>query len=199
LVVTIRCHSCSTDNSNTAQYCDECGAKLAVQVRRSLASASPDGIPAGLSDSELDLARGPRKTLGAGESGFPMRAGRTEQLEASSTGVGTPVRARLLVVRSGRVGHEFQLTGTQWSIGRWDPERGVFPDVDLGVDDPESSVSRRHARILYSNGQFLVEDLGSKNGTFINRGARLIPGRCYLVQDGDEVIVGKTFLRFVVG
>jgi pSer/pThr/pTyr-binding forkhead associated (FHA) protein len=41
-----------------------------------------------------------------------------------------------------------------------------------------------------------MEDLGSTNGTFINRGRRLIPGNSNVLNDGDEIIVGKTFLRF---
>jgi len=40
--------------------------------------------------------------------------------------------------------------------------------------------------------------LGSTNGTFINRGRRLIPGIAQSIKDGDEIIVGKTFLRFYV-
>ena len=75
-------------------------------------------------------------------------------------------------------------------------EHGVFPDIDLDSHDPEAKVSRRHARILRQNDKFMVEDLGSTNGTFVNRGRRLIPGTPHLLADGDEIIVGKTFLRF---
>ena len=53
--------------------------------------------------------------------------------------------------------------------------RRHLPDVDLDTDDPEAKVSRRHARITLSNGQYFLEDLGSTNGTFINRGKRLPP------------------------
>ncbi|HKP45391.1 MAG TPA: FHA domain-containing protein [Pyrinomonadaceae bacterium] len=83
-------------------------------------------------------------------------------------------------------------------IGRWDADGGVFPDVDLDSDDPEAKVSRRHARIIYRDGQYFLEDLGSTNGTFVNRGKRLLPGTRQVLNDGDEIIVGKTFLRFRV-
>jgi pSer/pThr/pTyr-binding forkhead associated (FHA) protein len=83
-------------------------------------------------------------------------------------------------------------------IGRWDADGGIFPDVDLDADDPEAKVSRRHARITRRGEQYFVEDLGSTNGTFINRGRRLLPGDRHPLRDGDEVIVGKTFLRFQV-
>ncbi|MCS6804373.1 MAG: FHA domain-containing protein [Acidobacteriota bacterium] len=107
--------------------------------------------------------------------------------------------ARLVVIRHGQLVREFPLQGSRWLIGRWDPQRRVFPDVDLDNEDPEATVSRQHACLTYQNGQYFIEDLGSTNGTFINRGHRLIPGRRYLVEDGDEIIVGKTFLKLVIG
>jgi pSer/pThr/pTyr-binding forkhead associated (FHA) protein len=88
------------------------------------------------------------------------------------------------------------LSEAESQIGRWDADGGIFPDVDLDSDDPEAKVSRRHARIILQNGQYLVEDLGSTNGTFINRGRRLAPGQPQPLREGDEIIVGKTFLRF---
>jgi pSer/pThr/pTyr-binding forkhead associated (FHA) protein len=104
--------------------------------------------------------------------------------------------ARLVIERGGRVGKEFQITGIETNIGRWDADSGIFPDIDLDEDDPEAKISRRHARIVNHNGQFFIEDLGSTNGTFINRGRRLLPGKRHALQNGDEVIVGKTFLKF---
>ena len=63
------------------------------------------------------------------------------------------------------------------TIGRWDADNGVFPDVDLDAFDPEAKVSRRHARIKIQDGKYLIEDLGSTNGTYVNRGRRLIAGK----------------------
>lgn len=106
-------------------------------------------------------------------------------------------RAKLIIQRGGTVGKEFPLTETESNIGRWDADGGIFPDVDLDQDDPEAKVSRRHARIVCQEGQYLLEDLGSTNGTFVNRGRRLLPGNRHPLNDGDEVIVGKTFLKFM--
>ena len=106
--------------------------------------------------------------------------------------------ATLQIERGVSAGKKFPLSSPESQIGRWDADGGVFPDVDLDSDDPEAKVSRRHARISVRDGNYLIEDLGSTNGTFVNRGRRLAPGdRCPL-KDGDEIIVGKTFLRFRV-
>lgn len=106
--------------------------------------------------------------------------------------------ARLTIERGGRIGKEFPIMGIETNIGRWDADSGIFPDVDLDEDDSEAKVSRRHARIVNHNGQYFVEDLGSTNGTFVNRGRRLLPGKRHMLQSGDEVIVGKTFLKFQI-
>lgn len=106
--------------------------------------------------------------------------------------------AKLTIERGGRVGKEFQVSGIEINIGRWDADSGIFPDVDLDEDDAEAKVSRRHARIVNHNGQYFIEDLGSTNGTFVNRGRRLLPGKRHMLQNGDEIIVGKTFLKFQI-
>jgi len=106
--------------------------------------------------------------------------------------------ARLVVERGRSVGKQFMLSDVDSQIGRWDADGGIFPDVDLDADDPEAKVSRRHARITLRDGQYFLEDLGSTNGTFVNRGKRLSPGYRQPLRDGDEIIVGKTFLRFYI-
>lgn len=115
---------------------------------------------------------------------------------SSSGGSGAKPHARLVIERGKSIGKQFMLSSAESQIGRWDADGGIFPDVDLDSDDPEAKVSRRHARIMFSDGKYLLEDLGSTNGTFVNRGKRLPPGTRHLLNDGDEIIVGKTFLRF---
>lgn len=107
------------------------------------------------------------------------------------------VFAKLIIQRGRSVGKEFALVDDEIYIGRWDADGGIFPDIDLDADDPEAKVSRRHARITRRDGQFYIEDLGSTNGTFINRGRRLLPGDRQPIHDGDEIIIGKTFMRFL--
>lgn len=110
----------------------------------------------------------------------------------------SPIHATLVIERGISAGKKFPISNSEANIGRWDADGGVFPDVDLDSDDPEAKVSRRHARISLRDGNYLIEDLGSTNGTFINRGRRLAPGDRQPLKDGDEIIVGKTFLRFRV-
>ena len=117
-------------------------------------------------------------------------------LSFSALRTGSKPHARLVIEKGRSSGKQFMLSDVEAQIGRWDADGGIFPDVDLDTDDPEAKVSRRHARITLSNGQYFLEDLGSTNGTFINRGKRLPPGQRQALCDGDEIIVGKTFLRF---
>jgi serine/threonine-protein kinase len=132
----------------------------------------------------------------AGPSPSPVQGGQPQN--AADRPNPGPGGARLIIERGGRIGKEFAIAGGETNIGRWDADGGIFPDVDLDQDDPEAKVSRRHARIIREGSMFYIEDLGSTNGTFINRGRRLLPGNRHPLNNGDEIIVGKTFLKFVV-
>lgn len=130
-----------------------------------------------------------------------LRGGDAEGLKRQAMGdekARPPLGAKLIIQRGGKVGKEFPINGTEAMIGRWDADGGIFPDVDLDQDDPEAKVSRRHAKIQFLNNQYWIEDLGSTNGTFVNRGPRLSPGAKQPLKNGDEIIVGKTFLKFVL-
>ena len=106
--------------------------------------------------------------------------------------------ASLIIERGDVPGTEFRLSSDETTIGRWDADNGIFPDVDLDAHDSDAKVSRRHARIVRNKSAYFIEDLGSTNGTYVNRGRRLLPGNAQLLNDGDEIIVGKTFLRFQI-
>jgi serine/threonine-protein kinase len=104
---------------------------------------------------------------------------------------------RLVITRGGTVGKEFPLEQRgETHVGRWDPDGGAFPEVDLTQDDPEAKISRKHARIFFQAGAYQLEDVGSLNGTYINRGPRLMPGSPQPLKNGDEVVMGKTFFKF---
>ena len=187
----IKCPNCSTSNHDTSRFCDECGSRLAVPPH------TTDGQPAAyvppaanvpasrpVSATSVDI---PSAVFSAADnSGPPAQVEKTP---------GT-AHAILVIERGDAPGTEFRLVNDESTIGRWDADNGVFPDVDLDAFDSDAKVSRRHARIKREKGGYVIEDLGSTNGTYVNRGRRLLPGNIEALNDGDEVIVGKTFLRF---
>ena len=67
---------------------------------------------------------------------------------------------------------------------------GRDPASDILVDDPE--MSGCHARILFQEQAFRIEDLGSTNGTFVNGQ----PVRQHVLHHDDVLKLGRTFLRF---
>ena len=87
-------------------------------------------------------------------------------------------------------------------LGRTDPHTGIFPEIDLTLYDPETKVSRRHARIYRSGEQFLIEDLGSVNGTVVmpvNGGSiRLNTKSPRVLSAGDELKLGGTHMKFMM-
>jgi pSer/pThr/pTyr-binding forkhead associated (FHA) protein len=83
-------------------------------------------------------------------------------------------------------------------VGRFDPTVGPI-DVDLGALTPEGGyVSRRHARILFEEGVFKVEDLQSSNGTFLMRDDFEKVDSAELV-DGTEIAFGNARFVFKIG
>ena len=79
-------------------------------------------------------------------------------------------------------------------IGREDPISEVFPDVDLtNLGGMEKGVSRKHAVIHRSGVDYTVEDMGSTNGTYINK-KRIQPHAPQAIKPGDEVKFGKLSL-----
>ena len=85
-----------------------------------------------------------------------------------------------LIMRSGPTpGAAFNLEGDQITIGR-------DPSNTITINDAE--ISRRHARLTYQGGKYILEDLGSTNGTFVN-GQRLAGPR--VLKSGEVVSFGE--------
>jgi hypothetical protein len=185
----ITCPNCRTSNLDTSRFCDECGARL---TPASTDADPPAYVPP---QSAPSVAR----PVSATSVDIPSAVFAIDDNNTSASKPHAPAgtaHAILIIERGDAPGTEFQLVNDESTIGRWDAENGVFPDVDLDAFDSDAKVSRRHARIKRANGAYYIEDLGSTNGTYVNRGRRLLPGNVEVLNDGDEVIVGKTFLRF---
>src|SRR6187402_1461178 len=81
--------------------------------------------------------------------------------------------------------------------------REIFDAAELSVGRvqgnelmlPKGNVSKRHARLLYRDGRFIVTDLNSTNGTYVNR--RRIT-QATIVREGDRIYVGDFVLRIEV-
>ena len=107
--------------------------------------------------------------------------------------------AKLVVTGTTELDASFILQKDSNLLGRTDPHSNIFPEIDLSRFDPETKVSRRHARIWLEGETFLVEDLGSVNGTVINDSVRLAPRQPRVLDSGDKLRVGETTLHFLVG
>ena len=182
----ITCDRCKTENLDGSQYCDECGAPLRPNGHQGFAQKLHKNGDGQNGSHAPSPGQRPEFADGHISASLNLNAIKSPQKP----------HARLVIEKGRSSGKQFMLSDTEAHIGRWDADGGIFPDVDLDTDDPEAKVSRRHARITLTNGQYFLEDLGSTNGTFINRGKRLAPGQRQALCDGDEIIVGKTFLRF---
>src|SRR5687767_7823008 len=179
----IRCQSCGTENLERSQFCEECGGRLAVaDVQQRVPSFAP---PRAVSNPGFRVSN--VTSVGIPPLVETPSDDKADPFESDEKKQGS--HAKLTIERGGSANTEFALSSEESYIGRWDADNGIFPDVDLDAHDPEAKVSRRHARIIYKNGKYSIEDLGSTNGTYINRGRRLIPGSPNVLSDGDEIIV----------
>ena len=106
--------------------------------------------------------------------------------EDDDDAVDDSIEGTALVVRAGGgiEGETFTPNPFRTLIGR-------APDCDVFLDDV--TVSRRHAELLVDGDQFTIRDLGSLNGTFVNR-KRVESAE---LNDGDEVQVGKFRMTFL--
>jgi serine/threonine protein kinase len=107
--------------------------------------------------------------------------------------------AKLVVAGTTELDASFVLQKDNNLLGRTDPHSNVFPEIDLSRFDLETKVSRRHARIWREGETFLVEDLGSVNGTVINDSVRLAPRQPRVLDSGDKIRLGETTLHFLLG
>lgn len=163
------CPSCGHKNPPDAQFCENCGAKIAEE-----APAPVEPAPAEAAPAEAPPA--------------------PEAVEAPPV---TVPAAKLITADGTEIALDFS-SKEELLVGRADPVSRVFPDVDLTPHGGfEAGVSRRHCIIRKSGDQFTVEDLESTNGTRIN-GQFIAPKSPQPINDGDEIMLGALALKFQV-
>ena len=127
--------------------------------------------------------------LEKGESGEPTMTFTPEEISedpgAALQDLGGKGPALVVRAGGGRAGETFETSGLRTLIGR-SPECHVFLD--------DVTVSRRHAEIIHEDDRYVIRDLGSLNGTFVNR--RRIES--VALSADDEVQIGKYRMTFLV-
>ncbi|QYH19762.1 FHA domain-containing protein [Corynebacterium aquatimens] len=114
-----------------------------------------------------------------------MESGAAASQDAAVGAENLPEGAALLVVKRGpNAGARFLLDQDSTTAGR-------HPEADIFLDDV--TVSRRHAEFRRKEDGFEVVDVGSLNGTYVNRE----PRNSEVLSDGDEIQIGKFRLVFI--
>jgi hypothetical protein len=114
-------------------------------------------------------------------------------VEQAGPAVADGAAPKLIVIRGQRTGMEYPIYPGENYLGRTDEK-----PVDIDLEDQEAPdrvwCSRQHAKIVCDQAGLIIEDLGSQNGTFVNR-ARIYPGQTRPLADGDVVQIGTVQLR----
>lgn len=163
-----RCHQCATELPAGVAACPQCGAL--TEQTGTLQHARSDLTHPEAGQSEQEVAH-------LAELSHEDRAA-VDALPRGS--------ALLVVQRGPNAGARFLLDQDLTTVGR-------HPDSDVFLDDV--TVSRRHARFERSGEGFTVSDVGSLNGTYVNRDR----AETAHLSNGDEVQIGKFRLVFFAG
>jgi len=165
------CTQCGHQNPDGSRFCASCGAALSRSGgERAVETTSTISLSA--LEGALEHEAGAPPAEGAHDTGA---------LEA------LPPGSALLVVKRGpNAGSRFLLDAETTTAGR-------HPESDIFLDDV--TVSRRHAEFVREGAGFVVRDVGSLNGTYLNRERIEAAG----LAGGDEVQIGKYRLVFLVG
>jgi hypothetical protein len=162
----IKCPVCQAEHPEKTLFCDKCGSYL-LEDRQKTTDPIFVGEVAWMEREE------------------PPEAPEEEGVSLASL--------RLSILGSGR-DVDLPLT-KEVIIGRLDPTSDCFPEIDLTSDGGlKKGVSRRHAKITRRGNKVFIEDLGSMNGTFLNR-KKLTPYLPQVLKNGDELQLGGLILQ----
>jgi pSer/pThr/pTyr-binding forkhead associated (FHA) protein len=162
------CTACGHQNPDDARFCSQCGTRI-VSAEQPAAAAEPQD-PTATMTFRAPTSEQPEER--------PLNDADAAAVDALPSG-----SALLVVQRGPSAGSRFLLDTDVVSAGR-------HPDSEIFLDDV--TVSRRHAEFRRGPEGFTVRDVGSLNGTYVNRD-RI---DAVLLQGGDEVQIGKFRLVF---
>ncbi len=161
-----QCTRCGGDLGDEPRFCPSCGATIS---------------PSGVVSTPAPEVTGTIHSLGTTTTDSGPLAP-VEQLPA-----GLPPGSHFLVVAKGpSTGMTLELTQSPTTAGR-------SADTAIFLDD--ITVSRTHAQFEHSGDRWTLRDLGSLNGTYVNRR----PIDVVELNSGDEIQIGKYRFRYVVG
>jgi FHA domain/zinc-ribbon domain len=163
----VLCTRCGHQNPEGSRFCAQCGSALSPERVGESTSIIPK-VGGEDSGEQAEVT----------ESTADAHAGAVESLPAGS--------ALLVVKRGPNAGSRFLLDQEVTTAGR-------HPDSDIFLDDV--TVSRRHVEFHREGGGFAVHDVGSLNGTYVNRE----PVDVATLAGGDEVQIGKFRLVYLTG
>jgi pSer/pThr/pTyr-binding forkhead associated (FHA) protein len=166
----ISCPICKTVHVDNTLFCSECGAYLLDDLSR-----------------DTEVMGADIKWLGDTADKARIRSALADD---------EPVIIRLTIGHSKRE-VELEVGRKAILIGRLDPTANILPEVDLSSEAHEKGISRRHARIFKHEGNLVIEDLGSANGSYIN-GKRLVPYLFEHLSDGDLLQLGTLLIRIKI-
>jgi hypothetical protein len=171
-MATVFCTQCGQQNPEDSRFCARCGAQLTRPGAGVSDSASAEQT------STISLS---------GLEGLEAEHAEDEGTTSDVVVESLPAGSALLVVKRGpNAGSRFLLDKDVTTVGR-------HPESDIFLDDV--TVSRRHAEFHRTEDGFLVRDVGSLNGTYLNR-ERIDETT---LSGGDEVQIGKFRLVYLTG
>jgi hypothetical protein len=206
----IKCPICKTAYVDNTVFCANCGSYLSKDRPRATDPLEPEGTGRTRKDDPSTVSEraspeiGPLTVrlrigaLGPSLDRRPPKAPSTVRLSASQLSAKRQAEPRKALDQPDQ-GHKIRQLEVTLSrpirLGRVDPQRGIYPEVDLTEDYAQQyGVSREHACIFQRKNAVEVSDLGSTNGTLLNN-KRLAPFTPQPLSDGDQLQLGMLLIE----
>jgi len=163
----IICQNCKSQEPDGTIFCSECGTQLTEVNSAQTQKFTP-------STKELNDAQAYAKEI-------PGKGGTWISLHLLESGQILPFSEQ-----------------TEFTLGRLSDNQPIEPDVDLSPYKAfDNGVSRLHAVIRHSEGNVVLVDLGSSNGSYIN-GIRIMPNIEHPLRHGDIMALGKLKMQVIL-